>query len=388
VVQFEQGASRFLNGDKITITEVHGTAGTFAPGNIYWIKGTYALASHDKAVLLAATTAADSRFGTGNTFTVQQAFVERGTGAFALFLLMSCQGWPHVSFYPSEGGDFGGTYFGTGEFVLKKWWGSGEGAEFEAALRELVTNIRRIGGRITQTAPNGPVIAIDFAGIPIGNAGIPIGNIKDTGFPLLASFKSLTTVGLGRTGLTNAGLGKLSGLKQLTTLYIDNTQINDAGLNHLKSFPGLTTLGLGHTRTTDAGLVKLRGLTNLTTLYIDNTQITDAGLLELKPLKNLTTLGLGHTRTTDAGIKTICDCWNLTTLYIDNTEITDAGLKDLARLTSLTTLGLGHTRTTDAGLKSLANLKNLTKLYLDHTKVTDSGVSQFQEALPDVDIVR
>ena len=38
---------------------------------------------------------------------------------------MSCEGWPHVSFYPSGGGEgFGGNYFGTGDSVLKKWWGS------------------------------------------------------------------------------------------------------------------------------------------------------------------------------------------------------------------------------------------------------------------------
>ena len=40
---------------------------------------------------------------------------------------MSCRGWPHVSFYPAEGGgSFGGNYFGTGDSVLKQWWGSKE----------------------------------------------------------------------------------------------------------------------------------------------------------------------------------------------------------------------------------------------------------------------
>lgn len=38
---------------------------------------------------------------------------------------MSYRGWPHVSFYPADGGSgFGGNYFGTGDSVLKKWWGS------------------------------------------------------------------------------------------------------------------------------------------------------------------------------------------------------------------------------------------------------------------------
>ena len=40
---------------------------------------------------------------------------------------MSCRGWPHVSFYPPDGGsDFGGAYFGTGESTLQNWWGTNE----------------------------------------------------------------------------------------------------------------------------------------------------------------------------------------------------------------------------------------------------------------------
>jgi len=381
IVKFEQGASKLLDGDKIDITEVRGTAATFALGNIYWIRGTYTLASRDKAMLLAATTAADSRFGTGSTLKVQQAVVDRGIGAFTLFLPMTCQGWPHVSFYPAGGGpDFGGTYFGTGEFVLRKWWGSDGGADSESSLSQLATKIRMLGGTFERgEGLSAPVTGINFAGSR---------HLTDDDLVLLAFFKNLTTLGLGHTGITDAGLAKIGGMTQLTTLYIDNTQITDAGLKELKKIAYLRNLGLGHTRATDAGLLSVRDLTNLTTLYIDNTAITGAGLKELKTLKKLTTLGLGHTQTTDAGLKTIRDCWDLTTLYIDNTQITDAGLKDLGRLTNLRTLGVGHTRITDEGLGHLSALKNLRKLYLDHTQVTDSGVAKLMDSLPKVEIVR
>ena len=60
-VKFEQGATKFFDGDKITIAEIRGTADTFIPGNIYWIKGTYTLASHDRAGLSAYTTAKNRR---------------------------------------------------------------------------------------------------------------------------------------------------------------------------------------------------------------------------------------------------------------------------------------------------------------------------------------
>lgn len=123
-VRFEQGATRFADGDMITILEVRGTAETFTPGNIYWIKGSYKLASRNKAALAAYTTAMDAEHATGGSLKVQSSIVDRGEGEFALFLPMTCRGWPHVSFYPAEGGDgFGGNYFGTGDSVLKKWWG-------------------------------------------------------------------------------------------------------------------------------------------------------------------------------------------------------------------------------------------------------------------------
>ena len=120
-VKFEPGANQFLDGDKITIVEVRGTADTFAPGNIYWIRGTYALASHKRAQLAAFTTAKNAADGKGPYLKVQTTVVPQGTGEFTLFLPMSCVGWPHVSFYPADGGDgFGGSYFGTTDSVLRQ----------------------------------------------------------------------------------------------------------------------------------------------------------------------------------------------------------------------------------------------------------------------------
>lgn len=124
-VRFERGASRSLDGDEIKVLEVRGTADTFRPGHLYWIKGTYKLASHDRAKLAAFTTAKDAKNGRSSSFEVQMTEVERGEGTFTLFLPMTYRGWPHVSFYPAENGESFGThcYFGTGDSVLKRgWW--------------------------------------------------------------------------------------------------------------------------------------------------------------------------------------------------------------------------------------------------------------------------
>jgi beta-lactamase regulating signal transducer with metallopeptidase domain len=155
-VKFEQGAIRFQNGDKITILEVRGTSDRFIAGNIYWIRGTYTLASRDRAILLASGTVdywepsgildgvrsdvvmsgsaeksyqgVDPSYASGIELRVQRAEVVRGSGTFTLFLPMKHTALPHVSFCSSEryGASFGGNYFGTGDSVLKKWWRSAE----------------------------------------------------------------------------------------------------------------------------------------------------------------------------------------------------------------------------------------------------------------------
>lgn len=124
VVPFEQGVIKFEDGDEITITEIRGTAEAFEPGNIYHITGTYKLNSQDDATLAAYTTAKHAKDGTSMSWKVQTMRVTRGEGRFSLMLPMSYEGWPHLSFYRNDTGNgFGGNYFGTGESVLKKWWG-------------------------------------------------------------------------------------------------------------------------------------------------------------------------------------------------------------------------------------------------------------------------
>ncbi len=126
-VRFESGAKRFLEGDEITILEVRGTSRTIEPGHLYCIKGRYTLNSQDQATIAAYTTTTAMSSTHRMSLKVQSATVERGSGTFTLFLPMTDKGWPHVSLYPAGGGEgFGGTYFGTGDSVLEKWWETNE----------------------------------------------------------------------------------------------------------------------------------------------------------------------------------------------------------------------------------------------------------------------
>ena len=143
----------------------------FTPGNIYWIRGTYTLASRDRAILLASSTVdfwdssgtldqarsdyfvsgsveqsyqgVDPSYASGIELRVQRAEVVRGSGTFMLFLPMKYRALPHVSFCSPEryGASFGGNYFGTGDSVLKKWWRSAESnGKAKAAANNGFTN--------------------------------------------------------------------------------------------------------------------------------------------------------------------------------------------------------------------------------------------------------
>ena len=87
------------------------------------LKGHTRLRLRDRSSLAANVTAKNVSAGRSIGGDDQARFVERGSGNFTLKVRMPYEGWPHISFYPAEGGQsFGGAYFGTGDSVLKEWW--------------------------------------------------------------------------------------------------------------------------------------------------------------------------------------------------------------------------------------------------------------------------
>jgi hypothetical protein len=111
-VPFKVGQTWLRDGDRITIEEIHGTSDAIAVGNLYEIKGTYTLASHQRASLSVDITSSDPRhFPSMET---QSVTVDQGDGHFTIYMYMWCEGSPHVSFYPKRAGSsFASVYFGT-----------------------------------------------------------------------------------------------------------------------------------------------------------------------------------------------------------------------------------------------------------------------------------
>ena len=129
------------------------------------------------------------------------------------------------------------------------------------------------------------------------------------------------------------------------------------GLAELKS---LQTLDLTGSKVTDAGLAALKNLSEIRTLYLGSTQVTDAGLKELKQMNEVQTLQLTSTRVTGVGFKDLHHLAKLANLDLAHRpSINDAGLKEIAGLKGLRHLWLIGTPITAQGLKELAKLKNL-----------------------------
>ena len=104
VVNLEKTSS----GDFITITEVRGPSDTLEVGKTYEVRGTYKLASHDKATLTVnVTTDARQPHETHPALPRQKMIVEKGEGSFTLQFHMWQEGMPHVSFYPTNKGGSG-----------------------------------------------------------------------------------------------------------------------------------------------------------------------------------------------------------------------------------------------------------------------------------------
>jgi Tetratricopeptide repeat len=117
-VPFVIVSKQFTAGDNILISDIHGTASTFTPGNIYCIKGNYTLTSQETARLAASSTAKYASQGIIAWAKNQTVNIAKGAGPFTLYFPVSVEGLPHLIMY-GKGGGFNDVYFGTSD-TLKK----------------------------------------------------------------------------------------------------------------------------------------------------------------------------------------------------------------------------------------------------------------------------
>jgi thiol-disulfide isomerase/thioredoxin len=210
------------------------------------------------------------------------------------------------------------------------------------------------------------------------------GRITDKALEYIKGLKQLKSLRLDDTQITDKGLRKLkkSGvLDRLEFLAVSRTAVTDAGLGHLADASGLKVLYLEDTIVSDGGLAHLAHLAKLETLILNNTNVSDVGLVHLKGLSELKVLQLQNTRVSDAGLEHLKGLSKLEQLWLGGTGVTDLGLAYLAGLTKLQSVDLTSTKVTDAGLVHLKGLGDLTELSLRQSEVTEAGYMNLKSAL-------
>jgi hypothetical protein len=198
----------------------------------------------------------------------------------------------------------------------------------------------------------------------------------DQGVTALSELRSLRTLGLGGSAVTDKGAMTIKNFFRLERLDLRDTRISDPGVQALMGLP-LVELDLGP-EVTDKGIVRLAGFPALGQLDLSETKVTGDGLAALSKLP-LHTLFLGKSLT-DTGMPALAKLKGLRRLDLTGAAITDSGAYQGLRLAGLEELALTRTGVTNALLWRLAALPRLRYLEISGTRITPAGFPALQRS--------
>jgi Leucine-rich repeat (LRR) protein len=110
-------------------------------------------------------------------------------------------------------------------------------------------------------------------------------DFDDDGAEQLGKLKSLETLYLDFTTITDKGVESLAGLDELRGLGLFRTEITYDTAITLVKLKSLVSVHLGETKFSDAGLEKLVGSTTLKSINIRDTKVTDDGVAAFRKKK-------------------------------------------------------------------------------------------------------
>jgi Leucine-rich repeat (LRR) protein len=222
--------------------------------------------------------------------------------------------------------------------------------------------------------------------------------VTDEGLSRLAGLKQLEDLNLSGRSVKDAGLAHLAGLTALKRLDLNGHAITDEGLKHLGKLVNLEWLdlqswgamkgsGFRHLANLkklktlrvsggldDSAFAGLKGLDALESLEFSGRELLGTGLANLKALPNLKRLKLASSGINDAGMSGFKSLAGLEELDLSGAKITGPGLANLKGMAKLKSLNLASNKVTDAGAKHLAALTALEHLQLDGSEITDAGL--------------
>jgi len=194
----------------------------------------------------------------------------------------------------------------------------------------------------------------------------------------LTSLKALRFTNNGK--LTDAGMEKLAGLKNLETFSFVGTAITGRAYAKCQGWTGVTRVSHRGSSIDDEGLKQLcEHLPNLESISLAHAKFTDAGAVHLAKLKKLKGLELGLHNATPAALK------NILGLPLESLQLGEgfeapesiAAIKPISTLKRLTLTNCA--KLDDAGLKLASDLKQLEQLELGSLELPDERLPQLQQ---------
>ncbi len=148
-------------------------------------------------------------------------------------------------------------------------------ASLAAPDPRIIEDLKKDHVVIRELSKNGFVLELDFS-----HSDRAMGDLKLSQLGPIAL--NIYALDFSRTKITDADLGHLLPMKNLSRLLLSRTMITDAGLPTLKNNSNLEQLNLYETGVSDAGLATLAGLKSLKKVYLWQSKATEAGAKQLQ----------------------------------------------------------------------------------------------------------
>ncbi len=184
------------------------------------------------------------------------------------------------------------------------------------------------------------------------------------------------TVKLDRVAIEDSDLRKLSGIKDLEAIYLNETPITSEALQYLPN--KIHVLYADNSKLSDdfCGTAVAQNR-RFSLLGLNGNNITDKGVQDLAKMESISQLGLGNTRVTNNCVDSLTRLNKLFHLRIDGTKISDLGIQKICEKLDLQGLIISRCDISDDSMQALATEPNLTELILnDCPKITNRGVRQ------------
>lgn len=201
--------------------------------------------------------------------------------------------------------------------------------------------------------------------------------VRDPEMRLLSGMPDLETVYISESDVTAKGIAHIAGLTKLKDLGLWDTKVESiASLSGLVNLEKLGIYPEFDTELPDDALASLANFTKLQDLYLSNEAISDATVKRLSNLKDLRKLDITVGNVEDEeSLAALAGLKQLKSLSFHGGKLSDAVLRHLAGLENLETLNFHVDRGTGDGFKHLQGLGALKYVYINGKAVTDDGIA-------------